>query len=175
MRAFVMGILILINFILQTSVWPQLAIFGVIPDTALIFTVSYGVLRGDVEGALFGFSAGLLHDIFSGGPLGMFALFGFVIGFISGKPFRDFFKDNYFLPFFVVLAAVIVQQFAIYVSSFLFLGQLNFPLFARLIILPTVIYTVSLSIPLYSLLHFINTRVEDWESKHRNLFERDRT
>ena len=170
-----MGGLILINYVLQTSVWPQFAIFGVTPDTALIFIVCYGILRGDIEGAIFGFCTGFLQDVFSGGPLGMFALFGFLIGYFSGKPFRDFFKDNYFLPFFVVLAATVLQQFAIYVSSFLLLGQLNFGLFARLIILPTVIYTMSLSIPLYSLMHFINTRIENWESKHRNLFERDRT
>ena len=174
MRPMIMGLLILINFVLQTSVWPQMAIFGATPDTALIFIVSYGILRGDVEGALFGFSAGLLQDIFSGGPIGMFALFGFVIGYLSGKPFRDFFKDNYFLPFFIVLMAVLFQQFAIYVSSFLFLGHLNLGHFARLIILPTTIYTASLSVPLYSLLHLINGRVENWEFAKRNVFERDR-
>ena len=174
MRTFTMGILILLNYVFQTSVLPHVAIFGVTPDTALIFIVCYGVLRGEIEGAIFGFSAGLLQDAFSGGPLGMFALMGFLIGYISGKPFRDFFKDNYFLPFFLVLAAIIVQQLVIYVSSFLIIGQLNLAFFAYRIILPTVIYTVSLSIPLYSLLHFINGRVERWESGNRNLFERDR-
>ena len=173
MRPAVMGILILLNFVLQTSLLPHVAILGVTPDTALIFIVSYGVLRGDIEGAIFGFSAGLLQDMFSGGPIGMFALMGFLIGYISGKPFRDFFKDNYFLPFFIVLGAVIMQQFAIYVSSFLFLGHLNLPFFARTIILPTTIYTVSLSIPLYSLMHLINGRVERWEASRRNLFEGD--
>ena len=166
-----MAVVILVNYVSQTSVWPQVAILGVIPETALILIVSYGILRGDIEGAIFGFSAGLLQDIFSGGPIGMFALIGFLVGYASGKPFRDFFKDNYFLPFFIVLAAVIVQQFVIYVSSFLFLGYLNLPLFARTIILPTTIYTIALSIPLYSLLHFINARVERWESERRNLFE----
>jgi len=174
MRPAVMGVLIFVNFVFETSVLPGIAIMGVTPDTALIFIVGYGILRGDVEGAIFGFFTGLLHDMFSGGPLGMFALFGLLIGYFSGKPFRDFFKDNYFLPFFVVLVAVLVQQFIVYVSSFLFLGYLNLGLFARMIILPITIYTVSLSIPLYSLLHFINGRVEKWESEHRNLFERDR-
>ena len=173
MRPAVMGALILINFVMQTSVWPQLAIFGAVPDTAVILIVSYGVLRGDVEGAIFGLSAGLLQDIFSGGPIGMFALFGMLIGYVSGKPFRDFFNDNYFLPFFIVLVAIIFQQMAIYVSSFLFLGHLNLAHFAWSIILPTVVYTVALSIPLYSLLHFINERVEKWESERRNLFEGD--
>ena len=174
MRPAVMGVLILINFVLQTSVWSRLAIFGATPDTALVFIVSYGILRGDVEGAIFGFSAGLLQDIFSGGPLGMFALLGFLIGYISGKPFKDFFKDNYFLPFFIVLAAVLFQQLTIYVSSFLFLGHVNLAHFARTIILPVTIYTLALSIPLYSLLHFINERVERWELARRNLFERNR-
>ena len=167
-----MGALILINYVMQTSVLPHIAVFGVTPDTALIFIVCYGILRGDIEGAIFGFSAGLLQDLFSGGPIGMFALFGLVIGYVSGKPFRDFFKDNYFLPFFIVLIAVLFQQFMIYVSSFLFLGHLNLVLYARTIILPTAVYTVSLSIPLYSMLHFTNGRVERFESDHRNLFER---
>ena len=173
MRPSVMGIVILVNFVLQTSILPHVAIFGATPDTALIFIVSYGVLRGDVEGAIFGFSAGMLQDIFSGGPIGMFALFGMLIGYVSGKPFRDFFKDNYFLPFFIVLAAILFQQFMIYISSFLFLGHLNLALYARTIILPATIYTVSLSIPLYSLLHFISGRVERYEQNRRNLFEKE--
>ena len=167
-----MGLVILLNFVLQTSVLPHVAILGVTPDTALIFIVSYGILRGDVEGGIFGFSAGLMQDIFSGGPIGMFALIGFLIGYVSGKPFRDFFKDNYFLPFFIVLAAVLIKQLLIYLS-FMFLGYLNFMFFARTIILPATIYTVSLSIPLYSLMHFINGRIERFEESRRNLFERD--
>jgi len=173
MRIAVMGILILLNYVLQTSILPHIAILGVTPDTALIFIVSYGILRGDVEGALFGLSAGLLQDIFSGGPIGMFALMGFIIGYISGKPFKDFFKDNYFLPFLIVLGAIIAQQLVIYVSSFLFLGYLNLLHFAWTIILPTTIYTISLSVPLYSLMHFINGRIERRESGSRSLFEGD--
>ena len=168
-----MGILILLNFVLQTSILPHVAVFGVTPDTALIFIVGYGVLRGDVEGAIFGFSAGFLQDVFSGGPLGMFALFGLVIGYVSGKPFRDFFTDNYILPFFIVLIAVLGQQFMIYISSFLLLGHLNLALYARTIILPTTIYTISLSIPLYSLLHCINGRIERFEAENRNLFKKE--
>jgi len=173
MRLAIIGSFILINYVMQTSVLSHVAIFGVTPDTALIFIVSYGILRGDVEGAIFGFSAGLLQDIFSGGPIGMFALFGLLIGYVSGKPFRDFFKDNYFLPFFIVLIAILFQQFMVYISSFLFLGHLNLALYARTIILPTTIYTVSLSIPLYSLLHFINGRIERFESARRNLFKKE--
>jgi len=174
MRVLIMGLVILINYVFQTSVWPHMAILGVTPDTTLILIVGYGILRGDVEGAIFGFCAGLLQDIFSGGPIGMFALMGLLTGYVSGKPFKDFFKDNYFLPFFIILVAVMTQQFVIYISSYLFLGYTNLPHFAWTIILPKTIYTVILSIPFYSLLHFINSKVEQREASSRNLFEGDR-
>jgi len=170
-RIAIMGGIIIINFVLQTSILPHMAIFGVIPDTALILIVCYGILRGDVEGAIFGFCTGLVQDVFFGTAIGLFALIGFLVGYVSGKPFKDFFKDNYFLPFFIVLGAVLVQQLFIYITSYMFFGQLNIWLFTRMIILPTTIYTVTLSIPLYILLHYINGKIERRANGGRNLFE----
>lgn len=160
LRIISMAALILINFALQTALFPHFAIMGVTPDTALVFIVGYAILRGDIEGALFGFFAGLVQDISGGLFIGMFALLGFLAGYICGKPFRDFFKDNYFLPFFVVVAVSLVHQLAVYVSSIMIFGQLDFWFYFRTIILPKTIYTASLSVPLYALLHFINTRIE---------------
>jgi len=135
----------------------------VTPDTALVFIVSYAILRGDIEGAIFGFAAGLVQDILSGLFIGLFALLGFLTGYVCGKPFRDFFKDNYFLPFFVVVAVGLVYQFVVYVSSIMIFGQLDFSFYFRTIILPKTIYTASLSVPLYAFLHFINSRIEKRE------------
>ena len=171
LRVPVTGVLILVNYVLQTTLWPELAILGVTPDTALIFIVSYGMLRGEVEGALFGLAAGFLMDIFGGEYMGVYALMGFLVGYVSGKPFKDFFKDNYFLPFFVVLAITVVYQYALYVINFMFRGQLDFWFYTRAIIFPKTVYTAALAIPLYGLLHFINKRVEEYEKNRRHLFE----
>jgi rod shape-determining protein MreD len=171
LRVPAMALLILINYVMQTAFWPELAILGVTPDTALIFIVSYGMLRGEVEGALFGLGAGFLMDLFGSVYMGVYALLGFVVGYISGKPFRDFFKDNYFLPFFVVLGITAVYQLAVYVMHFLFRGQLDIGYYARAIILPKTVYTAALAIPLYSLLHFVNRRIEAFERNRRSLFE----
>jgi rod shape-determining protein MreD len=171
MRVPAMASLILVNYVLQTTFWPELAILGVTPDTALIFIVSYGMLRGEVEGALFGAGAGFLMDLFGGAYMGLYALMGFLIGYVSGKPFRDFFKDNYFLPFFVVLGAAAAHQLILYVTSFMFRGQLDIHYYARAIILPKTVYTAALAIPLYSLLHFINRHIEAFERNRRHLFE----
>ena len=174
MRIIVIIIIVLANFVLQTTLFPQIAILGVTPDTALVLIVSYAILRGEVEGALFGLFTGLVQDISSGFFIGIFALLGFVTGYVCGKPFKDFFKDNYFLPFAIVVAASLVYQFALYVTTVMFTGQLEFFHYFRTIILPKTIYTASLSIPLYSLLHLINARLKRHEAKFQSMFrERD--
>jgi len=165
-----MTVLVFINFVLQSSLFPEIAILGVTPDTALVLIVSYAILRGDIEGALFGLFVGLMQDISSGMFIGIFAMLGFVTGYICGKPFRDFFKDNYFLSFIIVVIASLAYQFVLYVTTILFTGQLEFWHYARTIILPKTIYTASLSIPLYSFLHLINTRVERHEENLRSWF-----
>ena len=163
-RIISLAVLIFINFILQSTVLPHFAILEVTPDTALILIVSYAILRGDIEGALFGFFAGLVQDLLGGSVIGHFALLGFLTGYVCGKPFRDFFKDNYFLPFFVVIGASVVYQFALYVSSAMFLAQADFWFYFRSIILPKTIYTASLSVPLYSFLYFISERIKRFEA-----------
>jgi rod shape-determining protein MreD len=151
----------------QTTLWPELAILGVTPDTTLILIVSYAMLRGEIEGALFGLAGGFVADVFGGVHLGIYALLGFLVGYVSGKPFRSFFKDNYFLPFFVVLGMSVVYQLAVYVLQFMFFGHLNFWYYVYAIILPKTVYTAALAIPLYSLMHAANRRLEEYENKRR--------
>jgi rod shape-determining protein MreD len=163
LRVGVLAALILLNFVVQATLLPFISIMQVTPDTALVFIISYAILRGDIEGALFGFFTGLVQDALGGFVLGFFALLGFLTGYICGKPFRDFFKDNYFLPFFVVVGVSLVYQFLVYVGTVMFLGQANFWFYFANIILPGTIYTASLAVPLYAFLHFINTRIERHE------------
>ena len=173
-RILVMVIFVVINYVLQTTFFPHVAILSVTPDTALVLIVSYAILRGDIEGAMFGLFAGLVQDVSGGMFIGIFALLGFLVGYICGKPFRNFFKENYFLPFFIVVMASLAHQFALYVATIMFTGQLEFVHYLRTIILPSTIYTASLSIPLYIVLHFINARIERHEGKMRTWFDKDK-
>ena len=171
LRIFVITALVIVNYVLQTTLFPEIAIMGVTPDTALVLIVSYAILRGDIEGALFGMFVGFVQDASGGMFIGIFAMLGFITGYVCGKPFRDFFKDNYFLPFIIVVITSMVYQFALYVATVMFTGQLYFWHYARTIILPSTIYTASLSIPLYSLLHLINAKLERHEENLRSWFD----
>ncbi|MDR0273011.1 MAG: rod shape-determining protein MreD [Clostridiales bacterium] len=177
-RVISMAVLIITNFILQATLLPHFSILQVTPDTALIFIVSYAVIRGEIEGSIFGFFAGLVYDVLGGLVIGHFALLGFLTGYVCGKPFRDFFKDNYFLPFFVVIGVSFVYQFTVYISSIIFFGQPDFWFYFRSIILPKTIYTASLSIPLYGFLYFINAKIVRWQRNdedERNIQSKNRS
>ena len=167
LRIFVLTLLVFINFVLQSTLFPHIAILGVTPDTALIFIVSYAILRREISGALFGMFAGFVQDASGGMFIGIFALLGFITGYVCGKPFKNFFKNNYFLPFAIVVIAGLANQLALYIATILFTGQVNFFHYARTIILPKTIYTASLAIPLYAFMHFINTRLERHEKNLR--------
>jgi len=174
MRILAIVVLVCINFVLQSTLLPQFAILGVTPDTALVLIVCYAILRGDIEGALFGMFAGFVQDVSSGFFIGLFALLGFLMGYICGKPFKTFFKDNYFLPFAIVVIMCLVQQLVVYVATIMFTGQLEFWFYLRSIIIPKTIYTASLSIPLYVFMHLINARLERHEQKFAGLFRAKR-
>ena len=171
MRAACMAALILLNYVLQSTVLIRFSILGVSPDTAIIFIVSYGILRGDVEGAIFGFFTGLTHDLFGAHFVGLYAMLGMLAGFAAGKPFKDYFKDNYFLPFMIVIIATVSYHILFFFISFLLWGRLDFWFFFSSIVFPKTIYTASMAIPLYSLMYAINNKIEDFENDRRSLFK----
>ena len=94
MRYFTYIVLIIINFILQTTVFNYIEIIGVKPNTMLILIVSFAFMRGEIEGGLIGFVSGLLVDSLYGQVLGLNAFIGLVVGFLCGRIFNEFYKDS---------------------------------------------------------------------------------
>jgi len=170
MRVFVMSVLLLLHMILQSTLLQGIAIMGVLPSTTILLIVSYAILRGDVEGAIVGFAAGFLQDVFFGQYLGFYAVCGALTGYICGKPFRDFFRENYLLPLLLVLAAVLANELVFYVFHFLLFGQTNFWYYFQKIILPETVYTLFLAIPAYRVIYGLNERLERFAKRRRHMF-----
>lgn len=166
MRAFVMALVIYVNFLLQTTLFKYISIFGVKPVTVLLIVISYAILRGDVEGALVGFFAGLLQDIFFMPYIGLCALLCALTGYFCGKPFKDFFRENYMLPVLLTLVSVSVYECVFYFINFSLQGRLFY--YFRSLILPETIYTMLLAIPVYRIIYGVNRRLEAREEKHRH-------
>ena len=110
MRIPVTALIIFVNFILQTTLFPLLAIQGIFPNTALIIVTSYALLRGSKEGAVIGGCTGLLMDIFFSTMIGFYTVLYLAIGLLFGRSQKNFYRENYLLPvIFCAISTVLYQ------------------------------------------------------------------
>ena len=171
MRIIITTLIVVLNFILQTTLFPYLAIQGVFPNTALIIVTSYSLLRGSKEGALVGAGTGFLMDVFFHTYIGFYTALYLLIGLIFGRSQRSFFRENYILPIIFCAIATIFYQAVLYVSSFVFQGEGNILYFLFRVLLPELVYMTIVTVPLYRVLFGIN----EWlEQKEKRLAQEDK-
>jgi rod shape-determining protein MreD len=93
-----LGALLVIALVLQISVMSDLRVSGVAPDLMLLLAVCAGMADGPETGAIVGFVAGLLIDLFlQTTPLGLSALTYCIVGFGVGALRRTVIRDNWWL------------------------------------------------------------------------------
>lgn len=80
--------------VLQPTLFQWIAIFGIAPNTFLIFVILAGYLCGSREGAAAGLVFGLLYDLLIGKLMGVNALFFLYIGFGAGILGEKYFGDS---------------------------------------------------------------------------------
>ena len=78
------ALLIVIAVILQILVISRISVLGVTADLFLVLTVLVGLGAGALQGALFGFFAGVVHDTIFFQPLGVHALIFVLVGYFAG-------------------------------------------------------------------------------------------
>jgi rod shape-determining protein MreD len=170
MRILALFLTIIGNLILQSTIFQYIRVFGIMPNFTVLFIVSYAILRGDIEGAAVGFFAGLVQDIYFGELIGVSAMLGFLLGFVCGKPFKDFFRENDWLPLILSFASLLAYGFCYYVFTYLFRGETDFLYYFNRKILPEAVYSVVLVLPVYRLVYFLNSKLEMREKSMRKLF-----
>src|SRR5262245_7285966 len=77
-------LVILTLVVLQTALFPELRVFGAVPDLLLVAAVAVGYERGPEAGAVFGFAGGIAIDFFLSSPLGVSALAFSLVGYGVG-------------------------------------------------------------------------------------------
>lgn len=164
-RALVNLALILTAFLIQNSVFPMIPFLSAAPNLPLILIFSFGFIEGKRPGMLYGFLAGVLLDLFYGGPLGFHALFYVYVGCVNGI-FADYFYDDYItLPLVLSAANELAYNLYVYVFRFMFRGRLDFLYYLRTIIIPETIFTVVATLFLYRLLLYVDRRLKEYESR----------
>ena len=103
---------ILIGFVMQTTVFQTLSFGGIAPNLLIIITSSYGFMYGRKYGMTVGFFCGLLMDIFYGNVLGFYALIYLYIGAANGIFRRVFYQNDITLPLALITASDFVYSFS---------------------------------------------------------------
>jgi len=163
MRVLILSLVILLDFVIRTTLLNAIGIFGIKPDTTIIIIVCYAVLRGDIEGCILGFFAGILYDVFFGRYFGFFALTGALTGYFCGKPFRDFFKENYLIPIILTFVSALCGNIAFYIVHILLQARTDFFRYIYMTIMPAAIYTALFAAPIYWFVMMVNGKLEKYE------------
>lgn len=159
-RCITIGIIIILCFTLQSTIFHYFELANVVPNLILIVTMSFGLMRGRKEGLLVGFLSGLLVDIFFGSVLGPYAFIYMTIGYFNGFFHRIYYVEDVLLPMIMITLNEFLYNFIIYLIYFLLRNKLSFGEYFSKIILPETIYTILITLFFYKILVRINLRLK---------------
>jgi rod shape-determining protein MreD len=160
-----MGITALLSYVIQTTVFDSVQIYGIKPNLILITTISYALIRGREEGAVYGFSAGLLLDIMGGKTIGIFSLMGLYTGLIIGSLNKRLYNENYIIVFILNAGGSFAYNFIYYLYVYLFISKGNFLWGIIAYIIPETIYNTVLSLIVYFFLLNINKKLDYYKKR----------
>ena len=140
-------ILLLFLVILQTTSLNRLSILGIKPDLLLILVIFFGLYKGPLSGACYGFLAGILLDLFSPAPLGTNAFSKTVLGFLAGAVAPLLYFEAPLIQGLLLFIGMFLEGMILFIllSSFQLVPSFSYSFLY--IILPAALYT-SLLTPL---------------------------
>ena len=158
-RFFIDLALILVFFVLQTTIFPMLKISSIIPNVLIILVSCSGFMQGDREGMFVGFACGLLLDICSFDIFGFYTILYMLIGYLNGLLHNFFYLKDLKIPAIMIISSDLVCCFATYFFLFLLRSRFEFGFYFLNIILPEVVYTLLVAVIIYPLLWLIEAYV----------------
>ena len=148
-RKVAVSIIIIICFLLQTTLFQALAFASISPNLLIIVVSAFGFMRGKKEGLFIGFFCGLILDIFGGTVLGFYALIYMYIGYLNGFFRKLFYPEDIKLPMLLIAGSDLASNFIIYFFLFLFRNKYDIGYYFWHVMIPELVYTMVVTIFLY--------------------------
>ena len=169
-RKIVTGMIILVCFLLESTIFHKLTFASISPNLMIIVTSSFGFMRGKKTGMTVGFVSGLFVDLFWGNILGFHMLIFTVIGYLNGTFERLFYDDDIKLPIILIAASETIYSLIIYGCMYMLQGDFLFGNYLYHIILPELVYTILVTLVLYQIILRINRKLEAEEQRSASRF-----
>ncbi|MDE6435114.1 MAG: rod shape-determining protein MreD [Lachnospiraceae bacterium] len=160
-RCITIGIIIILCFLCQSTVFHFIELAGVVPNLLLIVTMSFGLMRGRREGVLVGFFCGLLVDMFFGGVMGPYAFIYMTLGYVNGFFHRIYYVEDVLLPMLMITINDFTYNIMVYILFFMLRNRLDFLGYLSKVIVPEMVYTIIVTLFFYKLLVKINLRLKE--------------
>lgn len=116
-------LIFLVVILVQASIAPKVAIFGIIPDFVMILLFLFSVEYGKTLGIWAGFFVGLFIDVYSSGILGVNAFAKTVVSGAVGFFDKKNFMIGLIFKLIIFAVALIVHDVIIYISNMIKIGE----------------------------------------------------
>ena len=138
LRKLITFLTIYLCFILQCSVFNHISLGGIVPNILIIITASFGFIV-------------LIYTI---------------IGYLNGFFKNIFYPEDIKLPMILITVSELVYCILYYIFKFLLRGRLNIGYYFVHIMLPEIVYTIIITLPLYLIIVWINEHLEAYERRN---------
>lgn len=119
-------LLLLVYYLLETSVGLRVSILGIHPDVLPVAVAAAALLDGPAEGAIVGFAAGVLYDVALVSVQGLYPAFYMLFGVAAGFVSRRFLRKIWPSAVLLTAAAMITVGGLRYVFYLLLMKQASF-------------------------------------------------
>lgn len=160
MRAWLLGVLVILCFWLETAALSRVRLLGVHPELVLTLTTVFGFFSGPWPGALLGFAGGLFTDLFGGQLIGLGAAAQAGAGYVGGLLGQRLFRENRLIIAGAAGLAVGVYQIVYACGALAFGYPVAIGGGLWRIVLPSALYSALWSFPVGWVLLWIDRRID---------------
>lgn len=169
-RPIITALIIVICFILESTVFQFFSSASISPNLLIIVTSAFGFMRGKKEGMLVGFFSGLIFDVFFGDLVGFYALIYMIIGYLNGYFKQIFYPEDIKLPLILIGASDFLYGNVICIFMFIMRSKFQYIYYLMNIIIPELIYTILITLVLYQIILHVNQKLESEEKRSASKF-----
>ena len=169
-RKVIEAVLVIVFFLLETTVFSYLELASIRPNLLIILTASFGFMQGKKEGMFVGVVSGFLLDISFGQYIGFYILLYALIGYANGFFQKLYYDENIKLPLLLIGGSELVYGVLVYLLQFMLQSDFYFISYLGHIIFPEMLYTVIVTLILYQLILRINRKLVEEEKRSASRF-----
>ena len=149
-RNFIIHALILIfAFVLQSSVFSRIPLFGSAPNIVLVLTFIHGYSNSKIAGMMTGLFGGLMIDVFFCDVIGYHALVLLIIGFFSGVWDSLFYSDDLYVPLILLTLSDLVYCILYFLVWYVLRARFDISFYLFQVLLPEFLLTLISGVILY--------------------------